>query len=726
MQKIDKSIDNEFNKEVGIMEILREFYNIRDIGMGMIIALKRICELFEISASTIAIRNDIQNKFVKIFEYDIHTELDVFHDIIDITKNYSNINSNIDTDIVEKIFIDLFKDNNFYYTKDYKSVEDIFTQLDYTTDASNVKEIYTHYTKVGDYFSYVLLEKRLDTEYFTDHEITLLTTFCNIVQTRIKQTEINKLLISENNLKNAIIQSENMPVSMVEQNTYRILWYNNLYTQIMPNIKKGAICYELLGKDKPCEACCIHETLIEKNKHDNNKYWLKKSVPFTMGNGVPVHLIYAKNTDDYLNQLDYIDLLTSALSLKGLEEHYKRVIKKNNSDYILVTLDIDKFKVINQRYGTTIGNSILEDMADIIKTSLKDEEMFCRIHGDVFAIIFKNESEEVSNIRFNELEAKFKKMKEKYFVDKILRITSGVVNIDKNLDFNILLDRSNLARKSVKGSHLTSVGIYSEDIENKFQKEIKIEDRILYAVENEEFIPYLQAKFDMNTREICGAEALVRWITPDGMIYPDEFIPVFENNGFITTLDFIVYRKTMKFIRKCLDSNLKVYPISLNVSRNHITDKFFIAKFMNLVETYRIPLELIELEITESVFVEDDNSLKEFVDIIKEKNIKVSIDDFGTAYSSLHLLTDINIDVLKIDKSFIKNIDAKNANNKEKILLKAIIDLAKNLNFKVICEGVETDEQIEILKKIGCDYGQGYVFARPIPLEDYESKFLNK
>ncbi|MFI3175564.1 MAG: EAL domain-containing protein [Bacillota bacterium] len=226
--------------------------------------------------------------------------------------------------------------------------------------------------------------------------------------------------------------------------------------------------------------------------------------------------------------------------------------------------------------------------------------------------------------------------------------------------------------------------------------------------------------------EICGAEALVRWLTPTGMIFPDQFIPLFEKDGFIDTLDFIVYKQVMIHIRDCLDEGLPVYPISLNVSRNHIQNKNFVTQLMELINTYAVPIDLLELEVTESIFIEDRELLKYFIDNIKRPKLKVSIDDFGSAYSSLQLLKDVDIDILKIDKGFLNNIDFSNEHQytKDEVVLTNIIRLARDLKCKVICEGIETEDQIELLKGIGCEYGQGFVFSRPIPIEEYKELFL--
>ncbi|MFI3231598.1 MAG: bifunctional diguanylate cyclase/phosphodiesterase [bacterium] len=421
-----------------------------------------------------------------------------------------------------------------------------------------------------------------------------------------------------------------------------------------------------------------------------------------------------------------VDSLTQSLLIKGFHEYYKSFIKRNNYNYALCSIDIDKFKYINSMFGYDIGDEVLKKISVVIKDFMDMNENFCRIGEDKFCMLLNYEDEIQLHLKLSNLANQFELMRDEYFSDAKITIIGGVTLVDKSLSLNTLLDQATTARKSAKGSHKNKFAYYNPELDLKLQKEIKIEERIPHAVANNEFVAFLQPKFDLTTKKICGAEALVRWITPDGMIFPDQFIPLFEKNGFILTLDFIVYKKVMKFIKYCIDNNYPVYPISVNVSRNHIKDKLFINKFMGLIKKYEVPQEYLELEVTESIFVEDKRELKYFIDKIKENNLKVSIDDFGTAYSSLQTLTDVNVDILKIDKGFLDNINLveKDIESKDKILIKNIINLAKELEFTVICEGVETEEQIELLKNIGCELGQGYVFAKPMSIEDYQEKFI--
>ena len=241
------------------------------------------------------------------------------------------------------------------------------------------------------------------------------------------------------------------------------------------------------------------------------------------------------------------------------------------------------------------------------------------------------------------------------------------------------------------------------------------------AWENGEFHPYLQPKWNMATDQISGAEALIRWIDEKGnIIPPDEFIPVFERNGFIEHIDFYMLDEVCKYIRQMIDEGREVYPVSINQSRYLLYDPNYIMKVQEIMLKYRVPKGLIELEITETVFFNEKERMLDVMRNLKEFNMNLSIDDFGSGYSSLNLLRDIPFDVLKIDRGFL---DESVQSDSGKWILRKIVEMAEGLHLKVICEGVETHEQVEMLLDIGCIYAQGYLYSRPIPIEEFMEKY---
>lgn len=238
------------------------------------------------------------------------------------------------------------------------------------------------------------------------------------------------------------------------------------------------------------------------------------------------------------------------------------------------------------------------------------------------------------------------------------------------------------------------------------------------ALENGEFIVYYQPKYCMLNNEIIGAEALIRWDSRDfGFMNPGEFIPVFESNGFIVELDFYVMEQVYKLQQRRIKQGLKTVRISINQSRMHFTQKNYIERLNMLRAKYHIPDELIELELTESIFA-DMNDISRIVEELKRNNYYLSVDDFGSGYSSLNMIKEIPMDALKIDKDFLSG--DRESGRYQKVIEK-VVELAKDLNMDIICEGVEKEEQADFLKSVGCLYAQGFLYARPMPEEEFES-----
>lgn len=353
--------------------------------------------------------------------------------------------------------------------------------------------------------------------------------------------------------------------------------------------------------------------------------------------------------------LSTTDSLTGLPVFEKFKNSSRRLVRQN-PNYLLFFLDIDKFKYINDIWSFKKGDEILKEIANMLADYVCDDELCCRLSDDKFLMLLKYDTVESIQIYIDDLNQKFVDIQKNQFENIKITIICGVFIVQPDMDFNLMVDKANIARRMVKGSYNNAFEIYSQDLENLSEKEKQLEHSTMVALKNDEFLPFLQPKFNVKTMEICGAEALARWITPERMIAPYEFIPIFEKNGFITKLDFVIYEKTFAFIRKCLDQGKKVYPISLNVSRGHINDSTFHSRLTQLIKKYQIPNDVLEFEITESMFAEDKEQLLNFIKTLRTQGMKVSIDDFGTAYSSLTLLKDISVDTIKLDKAFIDNI----------------------------------------------------------------------
>ena len=263
------------------------------------------------------------------------------------------------------------------------------------------------------------------------------------------------------------------------------------------------------------------------------------------------------------------------------------------------------------------------------------------------------------------------------------------------------------------------IAIYDAKVYTQMQRVSRIERSMKDALENHEFKAYLQPKYNLETGKIVGAEALVRWIRKDGtMVYPDEFIPVFEKNGFIVNLDFYILGEICKMIQRRVQAKKSCVPISINQSRVLLQEKDYVSKVAGVLAHYNTPPRYIELELTERIFRDDLTELADMMDKLRTLGVRWSIDDFGTGYSSLNLLKELPVDIIKIDKSFL---DETESSETSKIIIRKTVELTQELDKTVVCEGVETENQADYLRGIRCDMAQGYLYAKPMPMDEFEN-----
>ncbi len=418
--------------------------------------------------------------------------------------------------------------------------------------------------------------------------------------------------------------------------------------------------------------------------------------------------------------------MTGADSIDKFKINSNKLFDKNNpEEYALFYIDVDKFKYINDMFGYDMGNDTLIHISNTIASELKEDEIFARVSADHFVLLIKYKTDDDIKTRLNNIYNKVQILSNPKINYYKLILDCGIYKISKSdNDINTIMDRANTARKTIKGGHKNSFAFYDKEMHKKILKEKEIENSMVDALNNGEFIVYFQPKYSLSDYQIIGAEALVRWDNPQkGLIPPIEFIPVFERNGFIVNIDFYVFEEVCKKIREWMDEGQKVVPISVNLSRMHFVNSNFIEKFKLIVDKYKIPTRLIELELTETAVLDNIEGLLDTMNNLKEKGFVISMDDFGTGYSSLNLLKELPVDILKLDRAFFTE---KDESNNEKIVISNVIKMAKELKMKVISEGVETISQVEFLKQIGCDMVQGYLFSKPMPVKEFEKIAFKK
>ncbi|ABX43195.1 putative bifunctional diguanylate cyclase/phosphodiesterase [Lachnoclostridium phytofermentans] len=423
-----------------------------------------------------------------------------------------------------------------------------------------------------------------------------------------------------------------------------------------------------------------------------------------------------------IEQVTLFDPVTGLMKYDSFLEQAELIYKNDsNNQYIMFYADITNFKYFNETYGYAAGDEVLRLFKQHFLSLSSSYIIGCRIFSDYFIgmtvlkepLVERKLIQEIQMINYS-----FQKKIQSIYPESSIHIVSGVVLIDnKNLDIQTYIDNANQARKIAKYNRTICV-IFNKDMEAERKKYYRITSIAEEALKNDEFYFELQPKIDLKTKKTVGAEALVRWSRQDGtVVYPNEFVPIFEQNGFITKLDFYVYDKVCEYLLHRISHGKEVVPISVNVSRAHLKQDNFAKKVIRLVEQHRIAPEYLEFELTENIFLENSEQAKETLIELKNYGFKVSMDDFGSGYSSLNLLMNLEFDILKLDKDFLTdNIISK----KEEVVIKSIIRMAKLMNMTVLCEGVETKEQVDFLERIQCDMVQGYYFGRPMKTEAFE------
>ncbi|NLA70564.1 MAG: EAL domain-containing protein [Clostridiales bacterium] len=296
---------------------------------------------------------------------------------------------------------------------------------------------------------------------------------------------------------------------------------------------------------------------------------------------------------------------------------------------------------------------------------------------------------------------------------------------DRGLPISDMCDRAQMAIESIKHQFGYCYAIYDDKFRQKLMREHQLNDYKEQALKESQFLVYLQPKHDSKTREIVGAEALVRWKHPElGFILPNEFIPLFERNGFITKLDEYVWNIACQILHRWQNENKKFIPISVNASRNDFMQENLPEMLFNLVKKYDIPAEMLHIEITESAYTDNPQQIISVVSSLRYMGFLIEMDDFGSGYSSLNMLSELPIDILKLDMRFMQQADSVITNRKRSIL-SFIISLSKLLELSTVAEGVETEEEVGLLSEMGCDYIQGYYFAKPMPIDEFEKYLID-
>lgn len=430
--------------------------------------------------------------------------------------------------------------------------------------------------------------------------------------------------------------------------------------------------------------------------------------------------IIGRSQVDYQEYERYIaehDRLTGLYNRGKFFEVTRHMIDKNaDREFAFLRVDLDRFRLYNSFFGENEGDKLLVYFAEKIreKVSFMQEATYGRIESDIFGICCEYSEEKITELQ-NSIIADLKDYDVTYYIEPSI----GVYIIsDKKLPVEGMYDRASMAAETCKHKFMSYIGYYNERMTNQLVVEQEIMNEAQKALDNEEFAVYLQPKTIIHTEEPYGAEVLVRWIHPEkGMISPGKFIPVFESNGFIGRLDYYMWEHTCMLLRKWINEGLEPDPVSVNVSRANMYNPNLVDLLKDLLVKYDIPARLLQLELTESAFMDEPDMMIKKVRDLQACGFIILMDDFGSGYSSLNTLKDIPVDILKVDMMFL---GTGAGNGRSERILASVVRMAAWLNLIVIVEGVETKEQRNFLEGIGCEYAQGFYYAKPMPWQEYE------
>lgn len=423
------------------------------------------------------------------------------------------------------------------------------------------------------------------------------------------------------------------------------------------------------------------------------------------------------NVENNRTELTHLHNMKSFFYLCG-----EMIKAEPDQKYSVVIMDIVQFKAVNEFCGRAEGDRLLKFIAECFQwyEDHRKDTYACHVRADIFCLCTQYEDvRELENI-VSEIKTKIDEFPFTYKVQPSFGIG---ISPEREPAVSYLKDCATMAMNSVKGKVYQTYAIFGEKMRRQLMRERQVENDIVGALENGELVLYIQPKVNMSTGRIIGGEALVRWLHPEkGLVSPGEFIPVLEKNGFIINVDEYIWEKVFAYLGKLKEEGRELVPISINVSRLHAYDTQLAENLIRLREKYDIPAEYVPLELTESAFLEDEKGMYQRMENLRSQGFLVSMDDFGTGYSTMNMLKNQTLDEIKIDREFIRDLEK----DKSQIIIRNTIAMLQQLAVHIVIEGVETEEQKNFLLGCGCTDAQGFLFHRPMPVEEFDRLLLQQ
>ncbi len=708
-------------------------------------------KLFDYSFETISTADDISTAI-----YDIMQEVAIYYELLRVSIVKFNMRTKkaqvlkfwskeADANIIQENI-------QSFFTKNWSSIEERFYSLKFFVSNEECmecgeKDSYLQLNAEKSFVQFPILDgeellgvityerldekeenKKVKKNLWTPSQIATLSCISKMISSYLLKLNTKEEVADELLYTGYALDSQKLTFYVIDSETYELRYVSRYAYELFPNITVGRKCYEtVMNQKQPCINCPIAGLVDGKEHFATELYnedfdtWFTTSVSvIERENCNKQYLLCWTDVTAFLERVRSIDQLTGTLSY---DKFYAEAIKKlSNTErkYSILYFGIKDFARINDSFGFEIGDMVIKLLAGRFLDVLSDYELICRVKGDDFILMVEDKDLDHLKERTYLMCRTTEIFLRTIYPTMSMYCICGMYEItDDDYSLSAVLDKANKARKKAyqlfNGDH--TFFIYTKEYERQEMEEQQMEHDIIEALKSEQFQVYIQPKVSLQTGKIGGGEALVRWVKPDGTIIPPgKFIPLAEKNGMVIEIDHEVYNILFKQIRTWLDEGKKLPVISINVSRLHLLDDDFPIFFESLVDSYGIPHDLIEVEITESVFFDKVDRMISMISKIRDKGFLISMDDFGTGYSTLNIMSNLPIDVIKIDGKFFMNTPLDERN---RTIISAILNLTKNLDFSIVCEGIETLEQVDYITKESCDFAQGYYFYRPLPMNDF-------
>ena len=559
---------------------------------------------------------------------------------------------------------------------------------------------------------------------FKQTELDTISTVVQLISSYRLSQQVKDFMEAESVINKNVMDSQKVVYFVIDDDTREIKYLSRQARKYYPDAEYGRKYDETLIGEKISAAVSSMnyaekgEDTIEFYDESNDK-WYTITVSRMKGVNNPKDtLICITDVTDFLKRVKSGDSLTVAETFDSFVMTASKLIKKKDASYRLLCCGIKNFSKINDKYGYVAGDEVLKYSASCIKSKLNDGETVCRIKGDDFLILLDATRESDYQKMFRDCTIEMTEYFSMQYPGIEINCFAGSYDIPPEEDYiNRCIDKALKARNMALNDKGAYYFKYTHEIEEKEQEESLLQETIKNSLTNGGLMVYFQPKVDVTDGSIIGAEALVRLKDEDGrIISPGLFIPLAEKTGMVVDIDKSVYEQTFGLMAKWLSEGKKVPLISVNVSRMHLFDDTLPEKMKALTDKYGLLPSQVELEITESVFFEDTERLIQMIKRLKEIGFPISMDDFGSGYSTLNFMKELPVDVIKIDGGFFMR---NTMDNKSKVVISAIMQLTKNLDFESVSEGVETQEQVDFIKEQGGRCVQGYYYYKPMPAEEF-------